>query len=90
MEYLSNRFMLDLLKRAQEAQLKVMMMNKGNSLHLDANNSPRRTEDGNYVSFSVYLFENNAILQNWEFRPWESEELLEHNMQDLMFHINTL
>ena len=67
--------MIEILKRCQELQAEVMVMNDGHSLHVDIM-SLKYSETGNYrVSVTVTLFHEGGKIENdWDFNFYDSDE----------------
>lgn len=78
------------LKRAQDAQVRVAMLNNGHSLHIDLGSYKNVFGEGFHASFSVTLFSETGIDADWDFNEGDDRDILIHNIEDLEFHIGRL
>lgn len=82
--------MIDLLKKAQEVQIKVAELNDGHSIHIDHSSHENLYGGGYHMSFDVTLFEDNSLVESWTFDSLDSEDELLHIYEDMMWDINRL
>lgn len=82
--------MIDLLKKAQEVQIKVAELNDGHGIHVDHSSHENLYGGGHHMSFDVTLFEDNSLVESWTFDSLDSEDELLHIYEDMMWNINRL
>lgn len=82
--------LIDALKKAQELQVKVLMLNDGHDLHIDAFSTEKRMDVGYHPSFSVTLFDHLELTDNWDFDAWDSESLIAARLTEMEVIINSL
>jgi len=82
--------MIDLLKKAQEVQIKVAELNDGHSIHIDHSSHENLYGGGYHMSFDVILFDGHHLYESWTFDSLDSEDELLHIYEDMMWNINRL
>ena len=82
--------MIDLLKKAQEVQIKVAELNDGHSIHIDHSSHENIYGGGYHMSFDVTLFDEHHLDESWTFDSLDSEDELLHIYEDMMWNINRL
>ena len=89
--YQTTKFMSDLLQKVQVLQIAVAGVNDGHSLHVDLNsNKDHFGGTEHHISFDVTLFDDNGLVQSWDFMGQDDADNLQHTLEDLSYHISRL
>lgn len=74
MKHISDEAMLDMLKKVQTHQADILR--SGHSAHIDASVHEDIVDYDHYIAFDVYIYEENSLINAFDFSAFDTEEEL--------------
>lgn len=88
MKHISDEAMLDMLKKVQTHQADILR--KGHSAHIDASVHEDLVEYDHFIAFDVYIYEENSLINAFDFSAFDTEEELDATYAMFVAYIKTL
>lgn len=88
MKHISDEKMLDVLAKVQTQQ--AFILRKGYSIHIDASVHEDLVDDEHYIAIDVTFFEENTLINSFDFSALDTEEELEATYAMLVAYIDSL